>query len=381
VHEDMERDRFFTPQEAVHYGLIDRVLNGNGAAGRHDGRTWVPSSSSCRSGCRLTAPRRCRRSPTRTCAAHGGGRRGRPRRRGALPRAPGRLRARGLAQRGPMAVRAFNPTLAEHGYEPGGSVLETNTADLPFLVDSVSAELQARGLGIVRVLHPIVGTERSADGGIAASCIPAGRRRPSRSCTSSSTGAWRPRTSPTSRTPCARCWPTCAASCATSPAARARRVGRRGRARGRRALRGGRGGRGRLLPRVAGARQLHLPRRARLRAGRRCAARRPRLRPGPARRRGALGLRQARGRSRRSTPACASGRLGGELLLVSKTNRMSPVHRRVRMDYVGIRASRRRRDRRGGAHHRPLHDQGLRPAASRRPSCTASCSGSWPART
>ena len=62
----------------------------------------------------------------------------------------------------PMAVRAFNPTLAEHGYEPGGSVLETNTEDLPFLVDSVSAELGARGLGIVRVLHPIVGTERSA---------------------------------------------------------------------------------------------------------------------------------------------------------------------------------------------------------------------------
>jgi glutamate dehydrogenase len=74
----------------------------------------------------------------------------------------------------PMAVRAFNPTLAEHGYEPGGSVLETNTADLPFLVDSVSAELQARGLGIVRVLHPIVGTERSADGGIARILHPSG---------------------------------------------------------------------------------------------------------------------------------------------------------------------------------------------------------------
>jgi ATP-dependent Clp protease, protease subunit len=33
VHEDMERDRFFTPHEAVQYGLIDRVLNGNGARG------------------------------------------------------------------------------------------------------------------------------------------------------------------------------------------------------------------------------------------------------------------------------------------------------------------------------------------------------------
>ena len=39
-------------------------------------------------------------------------------------------------------------------------MLETNTADLPFLVDSVGAELAARGLRIVRVTHPIVGVRR-----------------------------------------------------------------------------------------------------------------------------------------------------------------------------------------------------------------------------
>ena len=33
VHADMERDRFLTAHEAVQYGLIDRVLNGNGARG------------------------------------------------------------------------------------------------------------------------------------------------------------------------------------------------------------------------------------------------------------------------------------------------------------------------------------------------------------
>ncbi|HEY7619169.1 MAG TPA: NAD-glutamate dehydrogenase [Solirubrobacteraceae bacterium] len=74
----------------------------------------------------------------------------------------------------PIAVRALNPTREEHGYEPAGSVLETNTEDLPFLLDSVSAELQARGLGIVRVLHPIVGTERDPDGGIARVLHPRG---------------------------------------------------------------------------------------------------------------------------------------------------------------------------------------------------------------
>src|SRR5512133_3773233 len=74
----------------------------------------------------------------------------------------------------PMAARAFHPKRSEHGYQTAGSVLETNTEDLPFLVDSVSAELQARGLGIVRVLHPIVGTERSPDGGIARILHPSG---------------------------------------------------------------------------------------------------------------------------------------------------------------------------------------------------------------
>src|SRR3954453_2331852 len=74
----------------------------------------------------------------------------------------------------PMAVRAINPTREAHGYQTSGSVLETNTADLPFLVDSVTAELNARGLGIVRVLHPIVGTERDQQGGIARVMHPSG---------------------------------------------------------------------------------------------------------------------------------------------------------------------------------------------------------------
>ena len=63
-------------------------------------------------------------------------------------------------------MRAFNPTVAEHGYQPAGSVLEVSTDDLPFLVDSVTAELTARGFGIVRVPHPIIGTERDAQGHI-----------------------------------------------------------------------------------------------------------------------------------------------------------------------------------------------------------------------
>jgi glutamate dehydrogenase len=66
--------------------------------------------------------------------------------------------------RAPIGVRALNPTREEHGYEPLGSVVETNTEDWPFLVDSVTAELRGRGLEIVRVLHPIIGTERDEQG-------------------------------------------------------------------------------------------------------------------------------------------------------------------------------------------------------------------------
>ncbi|HET9507865.1 MAG TPA: NAD-glutamate dehydrogenase domain-containing protein [Gaiellaceae bacterium] len=68
----------------------------------------------------------------------------------------------------PVAVRAFNPTREEHGYEPRGSVVETNTDDWPFLVDSVTGELEHRGLEISRLLHPVVGVERDEQGRIAA---------------------------------------------------------------------------------------------------------------------------------------------------------------------------------------------------------------------
>ena len=71
-----------------------------------------------------------------------------------------------MAGRGtePAAVRAFNPEAARDGYDAVGSVVETATDDLPFLVDSVRAEIEARGLVVRRVMHPIVGTDRDADG-------------------------------------------------------------------------------------------------------------------------------------------------------------------------------------------------------------------------
>jgi glutamate dehydrogenase len=70
------------------------------------------------------------------------------------------------ARTGEVAVRAFNPTLARDGYQTLGSVLETNTVDSPFLFDSVNEELRARELSLRRVIHPVMGTVRGPDGRI-----------------------------------------------------------------------------------------------------------------------------------------------------------------------------------------------------------------------
>ena len=62
------------------------------------------------------------------------------------------------------AVRVFNAEPDVHGYRCHGTVIEVNTDDSPFLVDSVSEELTARGLTIKRLLHPVIGAVRDEQG-------------------------------------------------------------------------------------------------------------------------------------------------------------------------------------------------------------------------
>ncbi len=71
-------------------------------------------------------------------------------------------------QRGnePSAVRVFVPTDTDEGYGSVGTIVETNTDDSPFLVDSVSEELAARELRIRLLVHPVVGTVRDEHGRI-----------------------------------------------------------------------------------------------------------------------------------------------------------------------------------------------------------------------
>jgi glutamate dehydrogenase len=66
----------------------------------------------------------------------------------------------------PSAVRVFVPTDADEGYGSVGTIVETNTDDSPFLVDSVSEELAARELRVRLLVHPVVGTVRDERGRI-----------------------------------------------------------------------------------------------------------------------------------------------------------------------------------------------------------------------
>ncbi len=60
---------------------------------------------------------------------------------------------------GAHSVRVFTPVRATHGYETGGSVVELVVDDSPFLVDSMTAEIQSRGMAVQRALHPVIGVD------------------------------------------------------------------------------------------------------------------------------------------------------------------------------------------------------------------------------
>ncbi|MDX1621698.1 MAG: NAD-glutamate dehydrogenase, partial [Nitriliruptorales bacterium] len=67
---------------------------------------------------------------------------------------------------GEIALRVFDPDVAIDGWSTPGTVIELNTEDRPFLLSTVTEELEHRGLTVVRSLHPILGVDRAPDGHI-----------------------------------------------------------------------------------------------------------------------------------------------------------------------------------------------------------------------
>ncbi len=63
-------------------------------------------------------------------------------------------------------VRVYTPTVADHGYTTGGTVVEVICPDMSFLVDSLTNEIQGKGYQVSRVFHPVLGIQRAHDGRI-----------------------------------------------------------------------------------------------------------------------------------------------------------------------------------------------------------------------
>jgi len=67
-------------------------------------------------------------------------------------------------ERGHARVRVFNPTVEEHGWQSTHTVVEIVNDDMPFLVDSVSMEINRHALALHLIVHPILTVVRDAGG-------------------------------------------------------------------------------------------------------------------------------------------------------------------------------------------------------------------------
>src|SRR5437870_10673977 len=67
-------------------------------------------------------------------------------------------------EHGRVRVRVFNPSIEEHGWQSTHTIIEIVNDDMPFLVDSVTMEVNRHGLTLHLIMHPILTVSRGADG-------------------------------------------------------------------------------------------------------------------------------------------------------------------------------------------------------------------------
>ena len=65
---------------------------------------------------------------------------------------------------GTLAIDVYTPTVAEHGWATGHTVVQVVVEDMPLLVDSVMAALTSRGHVVHDVLHPVLAVRRDVTG-------------------------------------------------------------------------------------------------------------------------------------------------------------------------------------------------------------------------
>jgi len=69
---------------------------------------------------------------------------------------------------GKAKIRVYNPRPEEHGWKSSHTVVEIINDDMPFLVDSVTAEINRQGIEVYLVIHPILQIERDGKGKLVA---------------------------------------------------------------------------------------------------------------------------------------------------------------------------------------------------------------------
>jgi glutamate dehydrogenase len=65
---------------------------------------------------------------------------------------------------GETKVNVYNPDFEQHGWQSPHTVIEIISDDMPFIVDSVTMELGRQGYGIDLVIHPVVRVRRDSSG-------------------------------------------------------------------------------------------------------------------------------------------------------------------------------------------------------------------------
>jgi glutamate dehydrogenase len=67
---------------------------------------------------------------------------------------------------GEAKVRVYNPDRARDGWSSPHTAIEIVSDDMPFVVDSVTMELALRGYAIDLVIHPVIAVRRDSEGGV-----------------------------------------------------------------------------------------------------------------------------------------------------------------------------------------------------------------------
>ncbi len=71
---------------------------------------------------------------------------------------------------GKPAVRIIRPTEKTHGWQSKHTVIEVLNDDMPFLLDSITAELTRQGFNFYETIHPVIQVERKKDGALKRVC-------------------------------------------------------------------------------------------------------------------------------------------------------------------------------------------------------------------